>query len=435
MFKVDSVAKWRGNATAAYSIIHDDVCDDSALGVFSSAQPLLKAHGLTAGFGVIVGECDKTASDDTGDVDPNTGKAKWDEVKSLQADGNDIFSHSWDHPCIDGFAADGKTIAQNPYAGDACGTPSTSAGDGLTVYAAPSAETHELGDAADKLKAELLPSNPDFSNDFFIFPYDYCNTSAITFLKNKGYLGARCGLPDDTTMAPVSPSDFADGFQVFYDVFGPAYSHYVIDIASAQRGGGCSPVVQYCNAPYASGAGDQGCTGTAANPDQNGCCPATSADPESCISYINNQYVDDTIAQGGWGIREFHGFHPLDDEDGFETISEADYGAHLDYIKTKQDQGSLWVSGPSPVLRYRFAREACGMPTITGGNTLHFDTPSADCTKYKTIVSYLIETTDASDPALMSVKQGGRSLPVKKISAGHFVVDANPTLGDAVLSL
>jgi len=174
---------------------------------------------------------------------------------------------------------------------------------------------------------------------------------------------------------------------------------------------------------------------TAAMPDDAGCCPATSADPTTCITYVNNQYVDDTIAAGGWGIREFHGFHPLDDEAGFETISEADYGTHLDYVKTKRDAGSLWVSGPSPVLRYRFARDACALPTVTGGSTLHFAAPSADCTKYKTIVSYLVETTDATDPALISVKQGGKSLPVKKLSAGHFVVDANPTLGDAVLSL
>ena len=435
MFKLQSAATWRGNSTAAYSIIHDDVCDDSAVGVFSSAQPMLKAHGLSAGFGVIVGECDKTASNDMGDIDANTGNKKWDEVISLAADGNDIFSHSWDHPCIDGFVKGTKTIAQNPFAGDSCGVPSTVTGDGLTVYKDTTAEQHEIGDAATTLKAKLLPTVPEFSNDFFIFPYDYCNVSAIAFLKSLGYLGARCGIPADTSMVPVSPNNFADGFNVFYDVFGPAYSHYVIDIASAKRGGGCTPIVQYCNATYASGAGDPGCKATAAKPDDAGCCPATSADPTSCINYVNNQYVDDTIAAGGWGIREFHGFHPLDDDGGFETISPADYGTHLDYVKAKRDAGSLWVSGPSPVLRYRFARDACALPTVTAGNTLHFPAPSANCSKYKTILSYLVETTDATDPVLVSVKQGGKSLPVKKLGVGHYVVDADPTLGDAVLSL
>jgi hypothetical protein len=153
------------------------------------------------------------------------------------------------------------------------------------------------------------------------------------------------------------------------------------------------------------------------------------------VALVLKQYVDDIIAAKDWGVREFHGFHPVDDAQGaFEPISEADYSAHLDYLKAKQDSGALWVEGPTPVLRYRFARTACAAPTIASGNTLHFAAPTADCAKYATVVSYLVSTTDSTDPVALKVLQGGTVLSAKKLSAGHFVVDADPTAGDAQLA-
>jgi hypothetical protein len=44
-----------------------------------------------------------------------------------------------------------------------------------------------------------------------------------------------------------------------------------------------------------------------------------------------------------------------------------------------------------------------------------------------------VVTVDGSDPAWRSVRQGARELPVKRLSPGHYVVDADPTNGDAVL--
>src|SRR5438874_8107216 len=90
-FRVAGVASWRGDATAAYSLIHDDVCDPHALGVFSTAEPELQQRGLHAGFGVIVGTC--------------AAAGRWPEVRALVAHGHDVFSHSWDHPCLTHDAA------------------------------------------------------------------------------------------------------------------------------------------------------------------------------------------------------------------------------------------------------------------------------------------------------------------------------------------
>ena len=369
-FKVDSVATWRGNATAAYSIIHDDVCDSSAKGVISVGGPQLKKHGLHAGLGLIVSQCNKD------------GDNQWPAIKQLIAEGNDIFSHSYTHPCIYGSLAT-----------DACGA------DSGALYSSDVAT--EIGKAGDELKAQT-----GVSLDFFIFPYDYCDAKSITYLKSKGYLGARCGITD---AIPTNTATFADPFAVNYEIFGPSYSYY-------WNSGSCKgKITQYETTPYNLGDG----------------APVA---PAACNLFIMQQYVDDTITSKGWGIREFHGFHPIDDAEGaFEPVSEADYSTHLDYIKAKQDSGALWVEGPTPVLRYRFARTACAAPTVTSGHTLHFADPSADCKKYATTLSFLVSTSDASDPATLKVQQGSKLLPAKKLSAGHFVVDADPTAGDAVL--
>jgi len=135
----------------------------------------------------------------------------------------------------------------------------------------------------------------------------------------------------------------------------------------------------------------------------------------------------------GWGNREFHGFDPDDIKDGaFQPITVADYTAHLDFLKMKVDMGQLWVEGPTRVVRYRFARERCAPPTLDGAR-LHFPAPSADCQRYATPLTFLVSTTDGSDPTLR-VQQGADTLPAKKLSPGHFAVDADPTKGDATLS-
>src|SRR5688572_20089085 len=85
-FKLDGVATWRGNATAAYSIIHDDVCAERVQRIFTHAVPELERRGLRAGFGAIAGECQ--------------ARHLWREVKGLAVRGHDVFSHSLDHPCM-----------------------------------------------------------------------------------------------------------------------------------------------------------------------------------------------------------------------------------------------------------------------------------------------------------------------------------------------
>jgi peptidoglycan/xylan/chitin deacetylase (PgdA/CDA1 family) len=351
-FKVDGVAIWRGNAKAAYTIIHDDLCDSSTFGSFDHADPALVAHGMHAGFGANPNTC-------------NTEK-KWPDVKTLVSHGHDVFNHTWDHACIGSM---GGCTGQK--------------------YSA------DLGLEIDQAHA-LLQMQTGLTPQFFIFPYDVCGSVPIAHLQEKGYLGARCGSHG------LNASNFANGFAVAFDVWGPNFSTYV----------------------------NQGPCAGKTKPDTDS---KPSRDlPADCRMYVLNHYVDDAIAKGGWANREMHGF---DDNPGsFEPLSIPDYTAHLDYVKTKIDAGDVWMEGPTRVLKYRFAREKCAPPTVMTGSTLAFGTPSADCSKYATTLSYLVSTADGSDPPRLQVRQGATTLPAKKLSAGHFVADADPTQGNAVLT-
>ena len=361
-FRVDGVATWRGDATAAYSLIHDDVCDPHALGVLAAAEPELRRRGLHAGFGVIVGSC--------------AAQGRWPEVLALVAHGHDVFSHSWDHPCLTEDAALAESCdPKAPRSVDFAG---------------------EIGRAATTLQA-VTGRAPEF----FIFPYDVCDPAAVAYLERAGYLAARCGAPG------INAPAFADPFAVRLDVFGPSYSRGFGAGACAATAVGAAPV-QYVTPPAAY----------------------TSA----CRRDVLDRYVDDAIAVGGWAVRELHGLDPADRE-GWETVPLADYRAHLDHVVGKVAAGALWVEGPTTVVKYRLAREACALPTVVAGATLRFAAPTAACRRVATVLSYRVSMVDGvhGDVAQLRVRQSDRVLPARRIAAGRYVVDADPTRGDALL--
>jgi len=364
-FRVDGVATWRGDATAAYSLIHDDVCDPHALGVFSVAEPELHRRGLHGGFGVVVGTC--------------AAAGRWPAVRALVAHGHDVFSHSWDHPCL----TDDARLAAS------C-DPAAPRSVDFAV---------EIGRAATTLQAAT-----GRAPEFFIFPYDVCDPAAIAYLRRAGYLAARCGAPG------VNASAFADPFAVRFDVFGPSYSRAFGSPVCATTTAGAAPV-QYATPPAAYSS--------------------------ACRRAVLDGYVDDAIAAGGWAVRELHGLDPADPA-GWETVPLADYRAHLDYLVGKVAAGALWVEGPTTVVKYRLAREACALPTVVGGDTLRFAAPNAACRRVATVLSYRVSMVDGgiargADFAWLRVRQGGRELPARRITAGRYVVDADPTRGDARL--
>jgi hypothetical protein len=352
-YKLEGVATWRGDKTAAFSVIHDDLCDASVNGIFKTADPELMQRGLHGGFGAITETCDSEKA--------------WPKVKILVDHGHDIFSHSATHHCL----GDASACSGN-------GTPSSD-------------YTKEI----DNTVAAIM-KNVGVKAEFFIFPYDVCGAGAVAHLKQNGFLGARCGGHE------VNPPDFTDPFKTTFDIWGPSYSKYV---------------------------GKGPCAGVKADSNAQ---PSTLT--QACRTYVLQTYIDDTIKAKGWTTREMHGFDPDDNPNGgWQTVTVGDYHIYLDYLKMKSDAGDLWVEGPTRVIKYRFAREKCAMPTLEG-STLKFGTPSADCMKYATPVSFIVSTTDMSDPASLKTTQDAAVYPARKLGPGKFAVDADPTQGDAVIS-
>jgi peptidoglycan/xylan/chitin deacetylase (PgdA/CDA1 family) len=350
-FRVEGVATWRGDATAAYSIVHDDVCDDHTLGVFRHADPQLTRRGLQAGFGVVGKLCEE--------------ERRWDDVARLRAHGHEVFSHSWSHPCM---TADAKRA-------EACDPSSPRSTDFAQEidHAAAVCAAHGIG------------------RDFFIFPYDVCDPAAVARLRQLGYLGARCGAPE------VNGPDFPDSFAIGYDVWGPAYSHHA-------GGPACQGVKPFETPPRET--------------------------PAACRAQVLSALLDAAVAQRGWATREFHGFEG--DAKAWEPIAPADYAAHLDDVAARVRAGALWVAGPIAVLKYRWARAQCPLPQVRG-RALLFAAPSPECRRHATVLSYRLSVSAGGDPAALRVVQGQAVRPARKLGPGRFVVDADPTAGDAVI--
>jgi peptidoglycan/xylan/chitin deacetylase (PgdA/CDA1 family) len=197
---------------------------------------------------------------------------------------------------------------------------------------------------------------------FFIFPYDSFNDAAVEHLGALGYLGARAGKKG------VNPANFPDGLRVMFDVWGGENSIY-------------------------DGQGD-----------------------------ILKIYVDLAISQGGWSVREFHGIA----DTTFFAMNVDDYRAHLDYVKSKVDSGELWVDTPSAVVRYRFSRQYCGVPSVDGYR-LSFPMASCNCARYAAPLSVIVTTTVDAPSAVAT--QDGKMLPTKKLAPNRFVVEMAPLGG------
>ncbi len=344
-FTVGQVTTWRNDATAAYTIFHDDTCDVVVDSQFSIADPELAERGLVASFGAVAKHCE----------DRNL----WSQLETLRAHGHEIVNHSWDHTNF--MDAMGLGVQRS------------------TI------QTNQIDNARTTLQANLS----NLAVTFFIFPEDAFDPGFLEYLEAQGYLGARAGARG------FNNANFPDDFRVQFDVYGPGYSIYTLEGANA--GTPCESAQQ----------GEQN-SGT-----------------DACRTYILNHYLDEVIAAGGYGIRELHGVG-----DGWEPVPPALYESHLDYVKSKMDTGAVWVGTASDVIRYRHAREACTAPT-GGMNQLSFGSPSVDCTRYATGLTFVV--TAGTALTSLSGAQGGAAIGVTKRPDGSFLVTADPSQGPVTL--
>ena len=67
-----------------------------------------------------------------------------------------------------------------------------------------------------------------------------------------------------------------------------------------------------------------------------------------------NTAVDAAIAVNGYAIREFHGI----DDGSYAFMTAANYTSHLNYVKSKMDDGSLWSATSTEAITYKMQRDA-----------------------------------------------------------------------------
>lgn len=137
--QVERVASWKNDATAAYTIIHDDLCawDVAVGGMFQNWRELEKRN-LVAGFGVIAGFCDDS---------------KFNEMQVMVDAGMEMVNHSYSH--ID-----------------------------LQEHVDQWSQEFDLS-------TKILREH-GFETNYFVFPFDSFNDAMFIRLNNQlGYLGSR----------------------------------------------------------------------------------------------------------------------------------------------------------------------------------------------------------------------------------------------------
>jgi Ricin-type beta-trefoil lectin domain-like/Polysaccharide deacetylase/Secretion system C-terminal sorting domain len=95
--------------------------------------------------------------------------------------------------------------------------------------------------------------------------------------------------------------------------------------------------------------------------------------------------IDDVIAAGGYLMREFHGI----DDPSFGAITAANYTTHLNYVKTKVDNGSLWVATASEAITYKMQRDAYSIGTVYNAAA---GTINVNFTNIKTLNTAVLKT-------------------------------------------
>ncbi|MGM9516557.1 carbohydrate-binding protein [Roseateles sp. DB2] len=216
--------------------------------------------------------------------------------------------------------------------------------------------------------AEMLDG---YQMQFFSFPFDVATDEQLAFLKSMPqYLGTRT--PNYWQANGVNAASFSDPFRLRFQV--------------------------YANA-------DQGADNPASLPN----------------------FLRDTLAQGGWGLRVFHSVN-----DGyFESVPLPAYQAHLDALQQAVQAGRLWVAGVSEILRYRVAREACALAAerVATGLLISFDNRGEACQRHATPLSLRVDGASGT----LQAWQAGAALPLSVRGDGSQWVTANPLQGPVLL--
>lgn len=176
-FSYSYVPTWRDDSTAAYSMVHDDLCDWGVRGIQQNAVPALADRGLAAALATIASECEISSA--------------WDVVENAEELGMEIANHSYEHSAV-----------------------------------TPENASLEINDAKALLEQHTV--NPV---TFYVYPYDYFTPETSALVEAAGHLGARGGDRDDNDgfdNPPVNTPEAGPDYEVEFDVWPRTYSKYAL---------------------------------------------------------------------------------------------------------------------------------------------------------------------------------------------------------------
>jgi hypothetical protein len=169
------LATYKNDAKGAYTLIHDDFGGDWAQGIEQYADTIAYNRGIPFCFALITGQCNGN---------------DWKNANQMIAHGHQVVNHSMYHKC--GIKSEWCTAG---------------------VW-----DEHDFNIEIDS-STNLIKSKTNQHPSFFMFPFDMYTDTMISYLRDKGYAGARAG----NNNALQSP-DIDDPLHLNYKAFLPQNS-------------------------------------------------------------------------------------------------------------------------------------------------------------------------------------------------------------------
>lgn len=145
---------------------------------------------------------------------------------------------------------------------------------------------------------------------YFVYPDDVFNNTSNNYIRDNGFIMATAGAQEEDNPQTVNPYDIDDCIEAGFRCMN--------DVSASQE-----------------------------------------------VAFFND-YIDEIIDDGGWGVRMMHG---IDDGD-WGDVNEASFTTHLDYVQAKRESGDIWMETCSNVARYIKERETVSISVSSDNNTM-----------------------------------------------------------------
>ncbi len=169
-----SIALWKNDAKAAYSVIHDDYGDAGVDGIWQYADTMYSNRNLKFTFGAITSSCEVQRN-----IKGYSSPYDYAKTVMIGQHHHEIINHSHTHTCA---LNRGWSPCDNTGWGEVVGSPEWNM----------QLET----------STQSIITNTSIAPRFFIYPYDQFTDDANTKLYSLGYIGSRTGWSIDGAHTP-----------------------------------------------------------------------------------------------------------------------------------------------------------------------------------------------------------------------------------------